>query len=78
MRTVFYFSLVLNFLFIACAATKTPVTTWIVAGNQLEHKTPTQDQVMTLAQAAGMRCYSEDDDLIIRDRMALCCGKAGL
>jgi hypothetical protein len=72
-----FLSLSLNLIFISCAA-KTPVTTWIIGVNGLTHKTVRVDEAKSFMEAQGYRCYEEQDDLIIRDRMALCCSRAGM
>ena len=67
----------MNFLFIACAA-RTPITTWLVVPEGLEHKTGIVDDIKPISDANGYRCYSEEDDLIWRERCAQCCAQAGL
>lgn len=76
--SLFLLSVLLNVMFIACASSPTPVQTWLIGPNGIEHRTPTEDEVLTLAQAVGMRCYTRADDEVWRERMALCCGEAGL
>jgi hypothetical protein len=77
-RSVFYLSLSLNLLFIACAS-KPSVATWIIGKDGIiVHNADKTVDSKTCAELEGYRCYSEEDDEFIRDRMALCCGQAGL
>lgn len=76
MKCVFFASVALNLLLLGCASE--PISTWIVAGGQLEHNVGANKLAQTCAQAEGYRCYSEADDLMWRNRMALCCAQAGM
>jgi hypothetical protein len=79
MKSVFYASLALNFVLLSCAATQHErVTTWVITAAGLEHNSGATKELKPFAEGADFRCYSRDDDTIWRNRMALCCGMAGL
>ena len=79
MKQALFISLLLNFLLLACAAApKEYISTWLLGPDGLTHKTATAREAKTWAESQGFRCYSRDDDLIWRQRMAICCGESGL
>lgn len=76
----------INFLWLAgmaSCASSTMIKTWLVAPdtatppeclkyNALNHKTSKVNEMLTLLQAKGYRCYSPQDDEAWRTRLATC------
>ena len=63
----------------SCASSQT-IKTWIVVPEGFRHHTNEIDEMMSLLQAQGYRCYSAADDQVWRDELATykaCCDQKG-